>query len=44
MFEREIITEHDYKTLADEEFLNDNIINFYLTWLYQRLSPNENMI
>ena len=34
-FERELITEHDYKTLADEEFLNDNIINFYLTWLFQ---------
>lgn len=34
-FERETITEHDYKTLADEEFLNDNIINFYLTWLVQ---------
>lgn len=34
-FQRETITEHDYKTLADEEFLNDNIINFYLTWLVQ---------
>ena len=34
-FERELITEHDYKTLADEEFLNDNIINFYLTWLFK---------
>ena len=45
VFEREIITEHDYKTLADAEFLNDNIINFYLTWLYQKLSPKyKNMV
>ena len=28
---------HDYKTLAEDEFLNDNIINFYLTWLFQNL-------
>jgi len=40
-FQREIITEHDYKTLADEEYLNDNIINFYLTWLYEKLSDKH---
>ena len=45
LFNRETITEHDYKTLADEEYLNDNIINFYLTWLYQKLSDKyKNMI
>jgi len=36
-FQRESITRHDYKTLAEDEFLNDNIINFYLTWLFQNL-------
>ena len=37
-YHREIVTRHDYKTLAEDEFLNDNIINFYLTWLYENLS------
>ena len=37
-YQREIVTRHDYKTLAEDEFLNDNIINFYLTWLYENLS------
>jgi len=36
-FNRETITEHDYKTLSEHEYLNDNIINFYLTYLHQQL-------
>ena len=37
-FHRHSVTSHDYKTLADEEFLNDAIVNFYLTFLFERLS------
>ncbi len=40
-FHQQPITEHDYKTLAEDEYLNDNIINFYLTWLYQNLSQKH---
>ena len=43
-FQREIITEHDYKTLADEEYLNDNIVNFYLTWLHEKLSDEHKSV
>ena len=38
------VTEHDYKTLAEDEFLNDNIINFYLTWLYENLNSKHKEI
>ena len=37
-FQRHTVTSHDYKTLADEEFLNDSIVNFYLAYLYDHLS------
>ena len=36
-FGRESVTTHDYKTLGEDEFLNDNIINFYLKWLYEKV-------
>ena len=35
-FNRHVITAHDYKTLEDGEYLNDSIIDFYLTFLYER--------
>lgn len=40
-FQRELVTEHDYKTLGHNEYLNDNIINFYLTYLHQNLPAKQ---
>lgn len=37
-FHRQTITVHDYRTLAEGEYLNDAIIDFYLTVLYENLS------
>merc|ERR1712226_609527 len=33
------ITIHDYRTLKEEEYLNDTIIDFYLSYLYETILP-----
>jgi len=40
-FQRELVTEHDYRSLGHNEYLNDNIINFYLTYLHQHLPDKQ---
>ena len=34
-FHKITITDHDYETLKEENYLNDTIIDFYLTYLYE---------
>ena len=44
MYQRQAITLHDYRTLADGEYLNDAIINFYLTFLHEHLHPDHRQL
>ena len=38
-FNKITITIHDYRTLREEEYLNDTIIDFYLSYLYETILP-----
>ena len=38
-FNKISITIHDYQTLKEEEYLNDTIIDFYLSYLYETILP-----
>ena len=39
--QRELVTEHDYRTLRHDEYLNDAIINFYLAWIHNDLPEKQ---
>ena len=39
--QRELVTEHDYRTLRHDEYLNDAIINFYLAFIHDNLPEKQ---
>ncbi|XP_059086226.1 uncharacterized protein LOC131882947 isoform X2 [Tigriopus californicus] len=42
LYKNESVTLYDYQTLSEGEYINDSIINFYLTYLYEeKLSQAE---
>jgi len=40
-YKQHVISEHDYKTLEYEEFLNDNVVDFYLCYLQHEKLDSE---
>ncbi len=40
-YRNESVSAYDYCTLEEEEYLNDAIINFHLTWLYHETLTEE---